>query len=84
MLRLVIPAALLLSGCGIKGKLATPPPLFGDAPAATDDAAPRDVPLSGAIPVVGDPDRPAPEGVGEGGLAPPAPYYGPDIDPDDD
>ena len=78
MLRVLTPLAVFLSGCGIKGDLATPPPLFGKAPAAVN--TPNDAPLNSRAPVTADPG----EAVPEEGLADPAPYYGPDLDDGED
>ena len=79
MLRLLIPLAVFLSGCGIKGDLATPPPVFGKTPATAADA-PGDAPLNSRAPVTAQPDEVVPEE----GLAEPAPYYGPDLDDAED
>lgn len=44
-------AALVLSGCGIRGDLERPPPLWGpdNRPAAADDAAPASEDDGGAM-----------------------------------
>ena len=74
MLRVLLPLAILLSGCGIKGDLATPPPLFGKVPIVADET-PDDAPLNSRAPVTAQPGEVVPEE----GLADPAPHYGPDL-----
>ena len=68
--------ALLLSGCGIKGGLATPPPLFGGQGGGTSGEGAAETPVLEEPPLGG---VGAPEGELDDDLTP-EPFYGPEFE----